>query len=105
MVKGTQIAPLGYYTFGGAEPGEGEEEEEPEEAAGGEAKTNYKANPKYDPPPLRDLLDTSMSFWVHTEAYILPQGKELIINYTKTCTIRGLVLSNLQDYLLLHNSF
>ncbi|XP_018579649.2 radial spoke head protein 6 homolog A [Anoplophora glabripennis] len=75
ITAGTKIAPLGYYTFGGAEAGEDEEEEEAEEAAGGEAKTSYKVNPKYDPPPLRDLLDTSMSFWVHSEAYILPQGR------------------------------
>ncbi|CAH1173759.1 unnamed protein product [Phaedon cochleariae] len=72
---GTQICPLGYYTFGAAEMGEGEEEEEPEEAAGGETKTSYKPNPKYDPPPLKDLLDGSVSFWVHTAAYILPQGR------------------------------
>lgn len=76
LLPGTQIAPLGYYTFGGAEAGEGEEEEEAEEAAGGESKTSYKVNTKYDPPPLSDLLDASMSFWVHTEQYVLPQGKK-----------------------------
>ncbi|XP_023019973.2 radial spoke head protein 4a [Leptinotarsa decemlineata] len=72
---GTQISPMGYYTFGTAELGEGEEEEEPEEAAEGESKTNYKPNPKYEPPPLKDLLDGSMSFWVHHTLYILPQGR------------------------------
>lgn len=65
---------MGYYTFGKGELGEGAEEEEPEETPGGESKTSYRVNPKYDPPPLKDLLDESMSFWVHHEAFILPQG-------------------------------
>lgn len=70
------MAPLGYYIFGGPEPGEGEEEEdEIEEAPGGENKTTYRINPKYEPPALKDLLDGSMSFWVHQTSYILPQGK------------------------------
>ncbi|KAJ8954788.1 hypothetical protein NQ318_014899 [Aromia moschata] len=72
---GTQISPLGYYTFGGEGAGEGEEEEEDEEAAGGETKTEYRVNPKYEAPPLKDLLDGSMSFWVHHTQYILPQGR------------------------------
>lgn len=71
----TQISPLGYYTFGGAMGGEGEEEEEEEEKPGGEDKTTYIVNPKYDPPALRDLTDGSMSFWVHHSQYILPQGR------------------------------
>ncbi|KAJ8979717.1 hypothetical protein NQ317_015541 [Molorchus minor] len=47
---GTQISPLGYYTFGGEGGGEGDEDEEAEEAAGGGEKTDYKINPKYEPP-------------------------------------------------------
>uniref|UniRef100_A0AAR5P3I9 Radial spoke head protein 6 homolog A n=1 Tax=Dendroctonus ponderosae TaxID=77166 RepID=A0AAR5P3I9_DENPD len=70
----TLVAPLGFYTFGAEELGEGAEEEE-EEAAGGEPKTVYSPNPHYQPPALKDLLDSSMSFWVHTAPYILPQGR------------------------------
>ncbi|KAL3287098.1 hypothetical protein HHI36_001582 [Cryptolaemus montrouzieri] len=73
---GTQISPLGYYTFGAEMGGEGDEEEEPaadEEAEG--PKTSYRINPKYDPVPLKDLIDGSMSFWVHHTQYILPQGR------------------------------
>lgn len=75
LFSGTQISPLGFYTFGtGEEGGEGEEEEEIEEAAPGEMKTNYRENPKYDPVAITDLTDGSMSFWVHHSLYILPQG-------------------------------
>ncbi|XP_030763853.1 LOW QUALITY PROTEIN: radial spoke head protein 6 homolog A-like [Sitophilus oryzae] len=73
---GTQIAPLGYYTFREEEAGEGAEEEEVgEEEPGDQAKTEYKINSKYDPPSLKDLTDRSMSFWVHSAPYILPQGR------------------------------
>ncbi|KAH1003070.1 hypothetical protein HUJ05_011014 [Dendroctonus ponderosae] len=61
----TLVAPLGFYTFGAEELGE----------AGGEPKTVYSPNPHYQPPALKDLLDSSMSFWVHTAPYILPQGR------------------------------
>ena len=67
---GTQIAPLGFYTFSDEDLGEGAEED-----AGGENKTEFKLNPKYDPPSLKDMTVTSMSFWVHTAPYILPQGR------------------------------
>lgn len=72
----TQIAPLGYYTFEGPQLGEGDEEEEDEteEAPGGDNKTAFRINPKYEPPALKDLLDVSMSFWTHQTNYILPQG-------------------------------
>nr|CAI5852213.1 unnamed protein product [Callosobruchus analis] len=73
---GTHISPLGYYTFGTGMGGEGDEEdEEAEEGAGGESKTSFNVNPKYEPPQLKDLLDGSMSFWVHHGQYILPQGR------------------------------
>ncbi|KAK9876746.1 hypothetical protein WA026_014984 [Henosepilachna vigintioctopunctata] len=71
---GTHISPLGYYTFGGETGGEGEEEEGGDEEAEG-PKTSYRVNPKYDPVPLKDLTDGSMSFWVHHVQYILPQGR------------------------------
>lgn len=71
---GTQISPLGFYTFGGGGGGEGEEPEEGAGAGGG-MRTTYNENPKYDPVPIRDLTDGSMSFWVHHTLYILPQGR------------------------------
>lgn len=80
-LSATQIAPLGYYTFEGPQAGEGEEEEEEddegEEVPAGETKTSFRINPKYHPPALKDLLDGSMSFWVHQTQYILPQGKDI----------------------------
>ncbi|CAH0550690.1 unnamed protein product [Brassicogethes aeneus] len=73
---GTDISPLGFYTFSPGGEGEGEEEEEEEAEEGGDQqKTTYSENPKYDPPPLKDLLDMSVSFWVHHTLYILPQGR------------------------------
>ncbi|KAF5307476.1 hypothetical protein FQR65_LT06831 [Abscondita terminalis] len=71
---GTQISPLGFYTF--RDDDMGEEDEECEEDMGmGEVRTNYKENKNYEPPALRDLLDNSMSFWVHHNLFILPQGR------------------------------
>lgn len=73
----TQISPLGYYTFKGAGEGEEEEEEEEveEEEGGGAPKTTYKLNKRYEPHPMADLCDPSMSFWVHHTLHILPQGR------------------------------
>ncbi|KAK4883733.1 hypothetical protein RN001_000004 [Aquatica leii] len=86
---GTQISPLGFYTF--KDEGFGEEEEEEEEAEGEEAadvvKTSYKENRKYEPPVLRDLIDSSMSFWVHHTMYILPQGRTIWWNPNPTVAI------------------
>lgn len=68
---GTHISPLGFYTFGGEEMGE---EEEAEEFPGGGDKSEIRENPKYDPPPIKDLIDKSMMFWVHHNQHILNQG-------------------------------
>lgn len=65
----TQISPLCYDTFGREMGGKGDEEEE--EKPGGEDKTTYIGNTKYEPPILRDLVG---AFWVHNSQYILPQG-------------------------------
>nr|CAD7414686.1 unnamed protein product [Timema poppensis] len=62
---GTQVSPLGFYYFD-------EEEEEDEEE---EFRTSYVENPDFEPVPLKDLLDKSMSFWVHHTLYILKQGR------------------------------
>ncbi|KAK5648877.1 hypothetical protein RI129_003769 [Pyrocoelia pectoralis] len=77
---GTQISPLGFYTFkpgggGGEEEEEEEEEAEGEEGEGPRMKTNCFENRRYEPPPTGDLLDNSMSFWVHHILHILPQGR------------------------------
>ncbi|PSN47031.1 Radial spoke head protein 4 A, partial [Blattella germanica] len=55
---GTQISPLGFYHFG-----EGDEEEEAEEEEAGEGKTEYVENPDFEPVPMQDLTDPSMSYW------------------------------------------
>ncbi|XP_044755603.1 radial spoke head protein 4 homolog A [Coccinella septempunctata] len=72
---GTQISPLGYYTFGVETAGEDDEEEPAEDEEMEGPKTSYKINPKYEPHPLKDLIDESMSFWVHQTQYILSQGR------------------------------
>lgn len=76
IFTGTQISPLGFYTFK-EEGGEEEEEEEEEEEGGGGGggmKTSYSENSRYEPIPISDLVDGSMSFWVHHTLHILPQG-------------------------------
>ncbi|KAF5283948.1 hypothetical protein FQA39_LY17189 [Lamprigera yunnana] len=76
---GSQISPLGFFTFktfeGADNEEEGEGENETENAEEYEGKTNYTENKKYEPLLLRDLLDKSMAFWVHHTLYILPQGR------------------------------
>ncbi|KAJ4442662.1 hypothetical protein ANN_04251 [Periplaneta americana] len=62
----TQVSPLGFYQFSE------EEEEVPEEE---EVQLNYVENPDYEPVPLKDLIDPSMSFWVHHTLPILKQGR------------------------------
>lgn len=81
--------------MGGEEEEEEEEEEMDEEGGGGNLqhyylsfefrysdhliilgqKTNYKINNRYEPHPLSDITDPTMSFWVHHTMYILPQGR------------------------------
>ncbi|KAL0272707.1 UNVERIFIED_CONTAM: hypothetical protein PYX00_005574 [Menopon gallinae] len=73
--SGTQISPLGFYTFNE------EEEAEPEEE--GALKTNYTENPDYEPVSIKDLTDPSMSFWVHHTPYILKQGRTTWWNPTE----------------------
>ncbi|XP_018322478.1 radial spoke head protein 6 homolog A [Agrilus planipennis] len=72
---GTQISPLGFYTFGGGGGEEEEEEEAEEEEKGGGSPSTYNENPRFDPIPFNDMTDKSMSFWVHHTQYILPQGR------------------------------
>lgn len=62
---GTQVSPSGYYQFD-------DEEEEDEE---GEGRTDFVENPDFEGVPLRDLVDPSLSHWVHHVQHILPQGR------------------------------
>ncbi|XP_033115962.1 radial spoke head protein 4 homolog A-like [Anneissia japonica] len=62
---GTQISPLGYYQF--------DEEEEEEEEEG--ARDTFIENPDFEGIPVKDLVDPSLSNWVHHAQHILPQGR------------------------------
>nr|XP_034177169.1 radial spoke head protein 6 homolog A [Osmia lignaria]XP_034177170.1 radial spoke head protein 6 homolog A [Osmia lignaria] len=64
----TLVSPIGFYTFGG----EDEEEELGEEVAETGA---LSENVHYDPRPIKDLIDPSMSNWCHHAPYILKQGR------------------------------
>ncbi|KZC06536.1 Radial spoke head protein 4 like protein A [Dufourea novaeangliae] len=64
----TLVSPIGFFTFGG----EDEEEELTEEAEEG---GTLSENPHYDPLPIKDLVDPSMSNWCHHAQYILKQGR------------------------------
>lgn len=62
---GSQISPLGYYQF--------DEEEEEEEEEG--TRENFMENPDFEGIPVKDLVDPSLSNWVHHVQHILPQGR------------------------------
>ncbi|KAK2580599.1 hypothetical protein KPH14_007718 [Odynerus spinipes] len=64
----TDISPIGFFTFGGLD----EEEEIGEEMEEGGA---LAENAHYDPLPVKDLVDPSMSNWCHHSPYILAQGR------------------------------
>ncbi|XP_048510818.1 radial spoke head protein 6 homolog A [Athalia rosae] len=69
ITAATSISPIGWYNFG-----EDEEEEalgEEEEEIGG----IMHENPHYDPLPIKDLVDQSMTNWCHHEQHILEQGR------------------------------
>lgn len=61
---GTHISPLGFYQFD-------EEEEEEEEAQ----RDNFVENIDFEGIPVRELVDPSLSNWVHHVQHILPQGR------------------------------
>ena len=64
ITAATQVSPQGWYIF--------EEEEEEEEE---EARTAIVPDVEYEPIPVSDLCDPSLTFWVHHNVYILPQGR------------------------------
>ncbi|XP_075221593.1 radial spoke head protein 6 homolog A-like [Lycorma delicatula] len=70
ITAGTQISPLGFYTF--KEGGEEEEEVGEEEE---ETKSTYVENSDFEPLPMKDLVDPSVAFWVHHSQNILTQGR------------------------------
>ncbi|XP_043255228.1 radial spoke head protein 6 homolog A [Colletes gigas] len=72
----TQISPIGFFTFGG-EDEEEEPGEEPEEGG------VLSENAHYDPLPIKDLVDPSMSNWCHHTQYILKQGRTVWWNPAK----------------------
>jgi len=61
---GTHISPLGFYQFD-------EEEEEEEEGQ----RDNFVENIDFEGIPVRELIDQSLSNWVHHVQHILPQGR------------------------------
>jgi len=58
---GTQISPAGFYLF---------DEEDDEQA---KLRGLVQQNPDFEPLTVRDLVDASLSSWVHHVLYILPQ--------------------------------
>ncbi|XP_033305795.1 radial spoke head protein 6 homolog A [Bombus vosnesenskii] len=64
----TQVSPIGFFTFGA---GDEEEELMEEVEEGGELSENVH----YDPLPIKDLIDPSMSNWCHHAPYLLKQGR------------------------------
>lgn len=64
ITAATNIGPSGYFTFG-------EEEEDDDD----EQKDSFSANPEYVGLSLGELVDPSMTGWVHITPYILPQGR------------------------------
>ncbi|KAG7202738.1 hypothetical protein KM043_009912 [Ampulex compressa] len=66
----THVSPIGFFTLGG----EAEEEEVGEEGDEG-AEGVLSENVHYDPLPVKDLVDSSMSNWCHHTPYILKQGR------------------------------
>lgn len=55
---------MGFYQF--------DEEEEFDEEEGA-IRDNFIENPEFEPIPVRDLIDPSMSNWIHHVLHILPQ--------------------------------
>ncbi|XP_036145932.1 radial spoke head protein 6 homolog A [Monomorium pharaonis] len=64
----THVSPIGFFTFGGEDEDELIKEERKE-------KEELSENINYDPLPIKDLVDSSMSNWCHFSPYILKQGR------------------------------
>ncbi|XP_044729060.1 radial spoke head protein 4 homolog A [Chrysoperla carnea] len=70
IAAGTSVAPVGLYTYF-----ENEEEEDFNDEDDERIRTEIYLNSNYDKVNVRDLNDGTLSFWVHTALYILPQGR------------------------------
>ncbi|XP_054261799.1 radial spoke head protein 4 homolog A isoform X2 [Macrosteles quadrilineatus] len=70
----THVSPVGFYKFSGGEEDEEEEELAEEEEEEGNQK-NIEQNKKYQPIPVKELTDPSLTSWVHHSRYILKQGR------------------------------
>ncbi|KYN21616.1 Radial spoke head protein 4 like protein A [Trachymyrmex cornetzi] len=67
----THVSPIGFFTFSG----EDEDEETEEERKKIYTEDELLENINYDPLPIKDLVDPSMSNWCHHSPYILNQGR------------------------------
>jgi len=59
----THISPVGYYQF----------DEEAEEEEEGVVRENFVVNTEWEPLLIHDLIDSSLTNWVHHVPHILPQ--------------------------------
>ncbi|XP_017890081.1 radial spoke head protein 6 homolog A [Ceratina calcarata] len=64
----TQVSPIGFFTLGAGD----EEEELTEEVEEGGV---LSENAHYDPLPIKNLIDPSMTNWCHHAPYLLKQGR------------------------------
>jgi len=65
---GTQISPIGYYTF----DEDGDEDEE--------ARANFIVNEDFEPKTRQELADGSLAGWAHHVQALLPQGRAKWVN-------------------------
>lgn len=69
---GTHISPVDYYKF----------EEDDEDDSDGEGRDSFVENVEFEPPRVQELIDPSLSNWVHHVQHILPQGRCVWVNPT-----------------------
>ncbi|TGZ46243.1 Radial spoke head protein 4-like protein A [Temnothorax longispinosus] len=74
----THVSPIGFFTFSGEDEDEEIEEERKEVYT-----EDLSENINYDPLPIKDLVDPSMSNWCHHSPYILEQGRTVWWNLEK----------------------
>jgi len=67
---GTQISPVDYFKF----------EEDDEDDSDGEGRDSFVENVEFEPLRNQELIDPSLSNWVHHVQHVLPQGRCVWIN-------------------------
>jgi len=67
---GTNISPVDYYKF----------EEDDEDDSDGEGRDSFVENVEFEPLRVQELIDPSLSNWVHHVQHILPQGRCVWVN-------------------------